>query len=133
MAEWRINLMESLQDVLDVAPPGTVIRLPAGVFRQTAVIRTPGITLAGAGRDRTAIVFDRCAKALDHVGRPLGTFRSFTLAVIAADVTLRDLTVANDAGDPAQNGQQVALSVLGDNFLMAQHPFLPRHRRPHRD
>ena len=119
MAEWRINLMESLQDVLDVAPPGTVIRLPAGVFRQTAVIRTPGITLAGAGRDRTAIVFDRCAKALDHVGRPLGTFRSFTLAVTAANVTLRDLTVANDAGDPAQNGQQVALSVLGDNFLMA--------------
>ena len=72
MVEWRINLKETLQDVLDVAPPGTVIRLPAGVFRQTAVIRTPGITLVGAGRDRTMIVFDRCAKAPDHVGRPWG-------------------------------------------------------------
>ncbi len=118
MGEWRINLRESLQDVLDVAPPGTVIRLPAGVFRQRIVLRTPYVTLVGAGRDRTRIVFDRCARDMDKVGRPLGTFRSFTLAVTAKGATLRGLTVENDAGDPAQNGQQVALSVMGDGFFM---------------
>ena len=118
MGEWRISLRENLQDVLDVAPPGTVIRLPAGVFRQKTVVRTPRITLIGAGRDRTRIVFDDHARRMDEAGRPLGTFRSFTLAVTAEGVTLRDLTVANDAGDPAQNGQQVALSVCGDGFAM---------------
>ncbi|MBQ6147065.1 MAG: pectin esterase [Clostridia bacterium] len=118
MREWRINRQENLQDVLDVAPPGTVIRLPAGVIRQKAVICTPGITLIGAGRDRTTLVFDRCAKDMDNVGRPLGTFRSFTMAVTAENVTLRGLTVANDAGDPGQKGQQVALSVYGDSFVM---------------
>ena len=118
MGEWRINLHENLQDVLDIAPPGTVIRLPAGVFRQKTVVRTPNITLVGAGRDRTRIVFDDHARRMDKVGRPLGTFRSFTMAVTAENVTLRDLTVANDAGNPAQNGQQVALSVCAGGFLM---------------
>ena len=114
MGEWRINLRENLQDVLDVAPPDAVIRLPAGIFRQKAVVRTPGLTLIGAGRDRTVIVFDQSACHMDKVGRPLGTFRSFTLAVTAENVTLRDLSVVNDAGDPARNGQQVALSVCAD-------------------
>ena len=118
MGEWRINPHENLQDVLDIAPPGTVIRLPAGVMRQNIVIRTPGITLIGAGRDQTVLAFDRCAKDMDNVGRPLGTFRSFTLAVTAENVTLRALTVRNDAGDPARKGQQVALSVYGDGFVM---------------
>ena len=118
MGEWRINPHENLQDVLDIAPPGTVIRLPAGVMRQNIVIRTPGITLIGAGRDQTVLAFDRCAKDMDNVGRPLGTFRSFTLAVTAENVTLRALTVRNDAGDPAHKGQQVALSVYGDGFVM---------------
>ena len=111
MGEWRINRQENLQDVLDVAPPGTVIRLPEGVMRQKAVIRTPHLTLIGAGRDRTWLIFDDHAQRMDKVGRPLGTFRSFTLAVTAENVTLRNLTLANDAGDPRKNGQQVALSV----------------------
>ena len=118
MGEWRINPHENLQDVLDIAPPGTVIRLPAGVMRQNIVIRTPGITLIGAGRDQTVLAFDRCAKDMDNVGRPLGTFRSFTLAVTAENVTLRALTVRNDAGDPARKGQQVAMSVYWDGFVM---------------
>lgn len=118
MSEWRINLRENLQDVLDVAPSGAVIRLPAGVFRQKTVVRTPDITLIGAGRDRTVIVFDDSARCMDKVGRPLGTFRSFTMAVCARNVTLRGLAVVNDAGDPARNGQQVALSVCGDGLVM---------------
>ena len=118
MGRWRINLNENLQDVLDVAPPGTVIQLPAGVFRQKIVIRTPRIILLGAGRDRTKLVFGDAARRMDKVGRPLGTFRSFTAAVTAENVTLRGLTVANDAGDPAHLGQQVALSVCADRFVM---------------
>lgn len=118
MGEWRINRQENLQDVLDVASPGTVIRLPEGVMRQKTVVRTPHLTLIGAGRDRTWLIFDDHAQRMDKVGRPLGTFRSFTLAVTAENVTLRDLTVANDAGDPRKNGQQVALSVCADRFIM---------------
>lgn len=118
MGEWRINLQENLQDVLDVAPPGAVIRLPEGVFRQKVIVRTPHVTLIGAGRDRTRIVFDDSARHMDKVGRPLGTFRSFSLAVTAEHVTLRGLSVSNNAGDPTRNGQQVALSVYGDGFAM---------------
>lgn len=118
MSEWRVNLRENLQDVVDTAPPGTVIRLPEGEYRQKFVIRTPNLTLIGAGQDRTRISFDDHALRMDKVGRPLGTFRSFTVAVTAENVTMKDLTVANDAGDPALSGQQVALSVCGDGFRM---------------
>lgn len=118
MGEWRINLRENLQDVLDVAPSGTVIRLPAGAFRQKVVIRTQNITLIGMDRDRTLVTFDDSARCMDKVGRPLGTFRSFTMAVCAENVTLKGLTVKNDAGDPGQKGQQVALSVCANGFRM---------------
>ncbi|MDB5858167.1 MAG: hypothetical protein JWQ76_1856 [Ramlibacter sp.] len=49
----------ALQAILDRQPPGPVtLRLPAGVldFRQPLVIRRDGVTLQGAGRDRTRIV-----------------------------------------------------------------------------
>ena len=118
MGVWRINLQENLQDVTDAAPPGTVILLPEGTYRQKLILRTPGLSLAGAGPDRTRIVFGDGARHMDKVGRPLGTFRSFTLAVTAPGITLRDLKVANDCGDPARNGQQVALSVCGDGLAM---------------
>ena len=52
MSEWRINLRENLQDVVDMAPPGTVIRLTEGEYRQKIVIRTPDLTLIGAGQDQ---------------------------------------------------------------------------------
>ena len=118
MHEWYLNCMESLQDVCDTAPEGTIIHLPIGTFRQKLTIRTPNLTLIGAGADKTRIVFDDCARKYDVVGRPLGTFRSFTVAVTAAHVAMRDLTIENDAGAPQQNGQQVALSVYGDAFEM---------------
>lgn len=118
MSEIRVGLGDNLQKILDQAPSGSVIRLPAGIFRQTAVIRTPGLTLIGAGRDETEIVFDRYANQMDNAGQPLITFRTYTLAVTADHVTLRDLTIKNDAGDPATKGQEVALSVYGDAFVM---------------
>ncbi|MCG2595162.1 glycosyltransferase [Ramlibacter sp. XY19] len=49
----------ALQSILDKQPAGPVIlRLPAGVldFRQPLVIRRDGVTLIGAGRERTRIV-----------------------------------------------------------------------------
>lgn len=115
---WKVNRFESLQDVCDAAPPGTTIMLPEGDFRQKLIIRTPGLTLVGAGMGQTRILFDDYALKLDSVNVPLGTFRSFTVAVTAFQVTLCNLSVVNDAGDPVRKGQQVALSVYGDAFHM---------------
>lgn len=46
-----------------------------------------------------------------------GTFRSYTFFVHAADVTLRNLTIENTAGDSKTHGQAIALYAECDRFV----------------
>lgn len=109
---------QDLQAVLSKAPPGATIRLEAGEYRAKAAVFTPGLTLVGAGADRTRIVWDDYAKKPDSKGVEYNTFRTWTLAVCADGVTLRDLSVVNGALRPEDKGQEVALTVYGDRFTM---------------
>lgn len=109
---------DDLQSVFDRAPANAVIRLAPGVYRQKTVIRTPGLTLIGAGADKTVIIYDDYALKKDEQGREYVTFRTYTMAVCADDVTMKDLSIVNDALHPEIKGQEVALSVLGSGFLM---------------
>ena len=109
---------ENLQDVFDRAQPGEEIRLAEGEYRVKSAIFTPGLTLTGAGADRTRIVWDDFAKKLDEQGREYNTFRTWTLAVCADGVTMRDLSIVNSSLHPEEKGQEVALSVYGDQFTM---------------
>lgn len=109
---------EELQSVFDAAPANSVIRLAAGEYRCKAVIRTPGLTLIGAGADRTSIVWDDYALKKDEQGRDYVTFRTYTLAVCADGVSMEDLAIVNDALHPEIKGQEVALSVCGSDFSM---------------
>lgn len=114
----EITPQADLQKALDQARPGETIRLAEGDYRAKAVLFTPGLTLEGAGADRTRIVWDDYAKKLDGQGVEYNTFRTWTLAVCADGVTLRDLSVANDSLHPEEKGQEVALTVYGDRFAM---------------
>ena len=109
---------DNLQAVFDTAEENTVIRLAAGDYRQKTVIRTPGLTLVGAGADKTRILWDDYAKKLDAQGVEYNSFRTYTMAVCADGVTMRDLAIVNDALHPERKGQEVALSVVGDRFAM---------------
>lgn len=109
---------DDLQAALAAAAPGQVIHLAPGEYRRKLLLTTPGLTLVGAGAEATQIVWDDYARKLDELGREYNTFRTWTMAVCADGVTLRDLTVANDALDPQDKGQEVALTVYGDRFLM---------------
>lgn len=109
---------DDLQAALDAARPGDVLRLAPGEYRAKAVISTPGLTLIGSGADRTRIVWDDYAKKLDGQGVEYNTFRTWTLAVCADGVSMRDLSVVNSALRPEVKGQEVALTVYGDGFAM---------------
>lgn len=108
----------NLQSVFDSAPAGATIYLSAGIYRQKTVIRTPGLTIVGQGMDKTILVYDDFAKKPDKDGFAYLTFRSYTLAICADGVTMRNLAVVNDALSPEIKGQEVALSVVADDFLM---------------
>lgn len=111
---------ENLQSVFDRAQPGDTIRLSPGVYRQKAVIRTPGLTLQGSGAEKTRLVWDDYARKRNPEGFEYLTFRTYTLAVCADGVSLEDLAVINDSGKPEIRGQQIALSVLGNDFAMTR-------------
>lgn len=114
----HIGPHENLQEVFDRARPGQVLQLAPGDYRVKSVIFTPGLTLRGAGAGRTRIVWDDYAKKLDEKGVEYNTFRTWTLAVCADDVTMEDLSIVNDSLHPEEKGQEVALTVYGDNFVM---------------
>lgn len=112
------SMQDDLQAVFDGAQENAVIVLPEGVFRQKLVIRTKGLTVTGAGAEKTTLVFGDYARKKDAGGKEYITFRSYTLAVCADGVTMKNLSVVNDAGHPEVLGQQIALSVVADGFLM---------------
>lgn len=107
-----------LQQVFDQAPENTCIHLLPGDYRQKVIIRTKGLTVVGSGADQTRLVWDDYAKKRDQLGAEWNTFRTYTLAVCAEGVTIRDLTVENDALQPEKKGQEVALSVVAGDFSM---------------
>lgn len=109
---------DDLQAVFDSAAENAEIRLAEGIYRQKTVIRTPGLTLIGAGAGKTVIVYDDYAKKLDEQGREYVTFRTYTLAVCADNVSMRDLSIVNDALHPEIKGQEVALTVYASGFSM---------------
>ena len=111
---------DDLQSVLDRAEPGSLIHFTAGEYRQKIMLRTPGLCLEGEGADQTVLIWDDYAKKLDAQGREYNTFRTWTLAVCADDVEMRGLTIVNNAGNPSEKGQEVALSVYGDRFSMRE-------------
>ena len=118
MPVYTASPQDDLQDILDNLPAGSTLRLAAGAYRRKLVIRTPELTVEGAGADETVLVYDDYALKHDAQGRELNTFRTWTLAVCADGVTMRNLSVVNDALSPAAKGQEVALSVYGDRFRM---------------
>ncbi len=118
MSEFTAVPGDNLQQLFDSVPAASTIRLAAGVYRQKLKLRTPGLRLIGEGMDKTVIVWDDYALKPDEQGREYNTFRTWTLAVCADGVSMRDLAIANDALHPERKGQEVALTVYGDDFTM---------------
>ena len=118
MAVYNVQSGTPLQPVFDISRPGDEIVLAPGEYRQKTVLRTPGVTLRGESAQTTRLVWGDYATKIHQDGKEFNTFRTWTLAVCADGVTIRDLAIVNDAGHPETLGQEVALSVVGDDFTM---------------
>lgn len=116
MTEIRITPEDNLSEILRTAAPHTRIYLSNGVYREKIEITTPDIELVGEDAEKTVIVYDDYAKKIDENGLEYVTFRTYTMAILAPRVTLRNLTVENDALAPETKGQEVALTVYADEF-----------------
>lgn len=105
---------QSLNEILKTCNSGDQIVLLNKVYREKVRIFTPNITIIGG--DETIIVNDDCANKVHQDGLDYNTFRTYTLGIFAENVCLKNLTVVNDAGNPIEKGQAVALTVYAKGF-----------------
>lgn len=111
--DWLASVRKSGQDGKRAR-----ILVRAGLYREKLRIMVPGLEISGEGADTTRIVWDDCASRLLPGGEPMGTFNSCTVYVGASGVTLRGLSIDNDAGDGRIAGQAVALYADADLLLV---------------
>lgn len=103
-----------------------VIFVKKGVYKEKLIIPSwlTNIEICGEDRDNTIITFDDHANIHDtsKAGSPkLGTFRTYTLKIEGQDITIKNITVENNA---ARLGQAVALHTEGDRLLFLNCRFL---------
>ena len=104
-----------------------VIYVKKGVYKEKLIIPSwlTNITICGEDRDNTIITWDDHANIKMPVGgldseaavkgKPMGTFRTYTLKVQGSYITLKDITIENNA---AKFGQAVTLHTEGDHILV---------------
>ncbi len=115
---------DKLSELVQTVRPHTRILLEKGVYREKIEITVPDIELVGQDAKDTVIVYSDYAKKMDSTGREYNTFRTYTAAVLAPRVSMKNLTVKNDSRFPEQKGQEVALTVYADEFSASQCRFL---------
>ncbi len=99
----------SVEEAVEALPvTGGEIEVKPGSYREVVTIRKPHVHLHGEDSDPAKTVL-----AFDNTGpKSGGTFNSATLFVEADDVSVDQITIANDAG--SGKGQAVALAVTAD-------------------
>ena len=104
-----------------------VIYVKKGVYKEKLILPSwlTNITICGEDRDNTIITWDDHANIKMPVGgldseaavkgKPMGTFRTYTLKVQGSYITLKNITIENNA---AKLGQAVSLHLEGDHILV---------------
>lgn len=110
-----------LQEAIDSIPAGSgeaaTIRLRPGIYEEKVTVPkdAPPILLLGEDAERTIVTWSDNAHTIGPDGEPLGTFRTGTLNVFAANFTAENLTIRNASGPGT--GQAVAAFVDADRAV----------------
>lgn len=103
------TIAEAVQSVPYEVP--AIILIGPGIYHEKIFCEKSNITLCGAGKDKTILCYADGAFHTHADGRPVGTFRSYTLFLGGGLVQVQNLSIRNDAGDGAVAGQAVAAYV----------------------
>lgn len=123
------TIQEAVNSIRDLGEQEVEIFVKNGSYDEKLVIPSwkPKILLVGESKEKTIITNnDYSGKVIpagkDEFGNAkFSTFTSYTVQVLANDVTFQNLTIANTAG---RVGQAVALHVEGDRFAAINCSFL---------
>ena len=101
-----------------------VIFVKNGIYKEKLIIPQwlQNIEICGESAEKTIITYDDHANVKrPENGKPMGTFRTYTLKIEANDITLKNLTVENNS---ARLGQAVALHTEGDRLVFINCRFI---------
>ncbi len=100
--------------------PPVTLHIGSGVYRERLVLTRPNLTLLGEGDAPADVVITGNAAAYDRMpeGDARGTFRTATVRIDAQDITVKNLTIQNDAGYGHTVGQAIALYADGDRLFL---------------
>ena len=101
-----------------------VIYVKKGVYKEKLTIPSwlSHIEICGEDRDSTIITYDDHANIkIAGTDRKMGTFRTYTFKIQGNYVTLKNITIENNA---ARLGQAVALHTEGDHLVFVNCRFL---------
>ena len=101
-----------------------VIYVKKGTYKEKLIVPQwlQNIVICGEDRDQTIITYDDHANIVyPPTGKGMGTFRTYTLRIDANDITLKNITIENNA---ARLGQAVALHTQGDRLKFVNCRFL---------
>ncbi len=101
-----------------------VIYVKKGTYKEKLIIPQwlTNIEICGEDRDQTIITWDDHANILfPATGKGMGTFRTYTLKIQGSRITLKNITIENNA---ARLGQAVALHTEGDCLTFLNCRFL---------
>lgn len=88
-----------------------VIEIREGVYREKVFCEKRHLTLRGAGRDKTKVVWGDGGKMTHADGRPVHTFRTYTMFLGGEYIKVEGVTIENDAGSGKLVGQGIAAYV----------------------
>lgn len=101
-----------------------VIAVKRGVYKEKLVIPSwlSHIEICGEDCANTIITYDDHANlTLPGTLKPMGTFRTYTLKIEGSDITIKNITIENNA---PRKGQAVALHTEGTRLLFINCRFL---------
>ena len=122
-AEFR-NIDDAIEVCRAFMDYHKVIFVKKGVYKEKLIIPSwlTNIEICGEDRDQTIITYDDHANIkLPTTGKPMGTFRTYTLKIEGSNITLKNITIENNS---ARLGQAVALHTEGDKLLFVNCRFL---------
>ena len=101
-----------------------VIYVKKGTYKEKLIVPSwlTHIEICGEDRDNTIITYDDHANIKrTETGKPMGTFRTYTLKIEGSYITLKNITIENNS---ARLGQAVALHTEGDCLVFINCRFL---------
>lgn len=118
------NLQAAIDSIPEDSSSESVIYIKRGIYKQKVEIRKSNITLIGEDASETVITYDDAASSMLLSGEKMRTFNSYSIYISGDNVTARNITFENSAGEGSVVGQAVAVYAEGDRMRFFDCRFL---------